>query len=484
MNRYKKANDSLRVPDSLKAGVIRKNRHRSFWVSTAAAVTALAVALAVVFWPVPADEPEQNNFPLNSLIPVANAAELIAAPEYPEMAPAPNWEDWDQAANDAWHADRQAQRELRPEDDSALYDYYYDTAREFLADSGEDNAVYSPLNIYLTLSMLAELTDGQTREQILDVLNCQSLEELRALAGGLWNVNYCDDGQVTSLLASSLWLRDDMDYHAETMQTLADTYYASSYRGVMGTEGMNQAFRNWLNENTGNLLTDQTNELELSADTVLALASTLYFKAAWQDTFSEANTAEDIFHTPNGDVTADFMNEEANLSYYWGDHFSAVGLPLAESGKMWFLLPDEDSSVTELLAGNALDLVIDPAAWENRDSLTVDLSIPKFDVSSQIRLEDGLKNLGITDAFDWRKADFSPVCENSEGLFLSSALHGVRVTIDEEGCTGAAYTVFTLEATSAKLEQDTVEFTADRPFLFAITGWDGQILFLGTVNHP
>ena len=35
----------------------------------------------------------------------------------------------------------------------------------------EGNAVCSPVSIYLALSMLAEVTDGNTRQQILDLLN-------------------------------------------------------------------------------------------------------------------------------------------------------------------------------------------------------------------------------------------------------------------------------------------------------------------------
>lgn len=486
MNRYIRANETIHAPAKLKKTVSAAKSHRPMWLGATAVVTAAAITLAVLFWPGPADEPAQNNFPVNNpLISVANAAEVLASPTYPEMAQAPDFEaGWDQEAYDAWQSGLQTQWQLRPEDDSALDQFYYDTAREFLFDAGSENRLYSPLNLYLALGMLAEVTDGASSAQVLDVLNCASLEELRDLVSGLWNVNYRDDGAVTSLLSSSIWLRDDTAYNMDTMQTLADTYYASSYSGTMGSEALNGLYRDWLNEATGNLLSGQINELELDADTVLSLASAIYFEASWSDKFAESKTEPDIFHAPSGDVTVDFLNQKAERNYYWGEDFSAVSLSLTESGKMWILLPDKDSSVDELLSGDALELVIDPSSWKNREYLSVILSIPKFDVSSQTDLTDGLKNLGVTDVFDWNAADFSPVCENSDGLVLSNALHGARVSIDEDGCLGAAYTVLTVEATVAPTEMDRVEFTADRPFLFAITGWDGQILFLGVVNQP
>lgn len=60
----------------------------------------------------------------------------------------------------------------------------------------------------------------------------------------------------------------------------------------------------------------------------------------------------------------------------------------------------------------------------------------------------------------------------------------MRVTTDEEGVEAAAYTVFSLSATSAGEMPEELDFVLDRPFLFAITGQDGLPLFVGAVNHP
>ena len=487
MNRYRKANDAIHAPGHLTRAVCKTKKRRSLRISAAAATAAIVLFAAMLLRPASVPQEETpNNFPLNTpLIPVASAAEVLSSPTYPSMNPSPDFSgEWTDEEYEQWWESRRAQWQQRPEDDSALYDFYAQTAREFLTDTDGENALYSPLNLYISLGMLAEITGGETRAQLLDLLNCDTVEELRSFVSALWNVNYCDDGTVTSLLASSLWLRDDMEYNMDTLNILADSYYASSHRGTMGSQDYNDMLRNWMNENTGNLLSDQIQDLELDSDVILALVSTLYYKAGWANTFSDARTSPDVFHTPGGDVTVDFMHESSEQTYYWGDHFSAVYLSLAESGRMWFLLPDEDSSVDELLEGDALNLITDPASWENRKNLTVNLSIPKFDVSSQINLGEGLQSLGITDAFDWQRADFSPVCENADGLFLSSAIHGTRVQIDEQGCVGAAYTMLTLEATAGHIPFEEIDFTADRPFLFAVTGLDNQILFLGVVNRP
>ena len=126
----------------------------------------------------------------------------------------------------------------------------------------EKNKVYSPLNVYMALAMLAETTDGESRQQILDLLHTDSIETLRNNASILWNANYCDEGTVNSLLASSVWLSDKLKYNENTLKTLAETYYTSSFSGSMGSPEYNKMLQDWLNEQTGGLLEEQARTLK------------------------------------------------------------------------------------------------------------------------------------------------------------------------------------------------------------------------------
>ena len=56
--------------------------------------------------------------------------------------------------------------------------------------------------------------------------------------------------------------------------------------------------------------------------------------------------------------------------------------------------------------------------------------------------------------------------------------------VDEEGCEAAAYTVIMTECGAAMPPDDEVDFTLDRPFLFAVTGDSDLPLFTGVVNQP
>ena len=152
---------------------------------------------------------------------------------------------------------------------------------------------------------------------------------------------------------------------------------------------------------------------------------------------------------------------------------------------MWFILPDEDVSADELLQDEQMmEFVLsDKYEWENNEYVTVHLSVPKFDVSSDLDLISDLKALGVTDVFDPAISDFTPMTSDTGDIYLSQAKHAARVKIDEEGCTAVAYTAMAVSGASMPPEEE-VDFILDRPFIFVITGSGELPLFVGIVNQP
>ncbi|MBE6990219.1 MAG: serpin family protein [Ruminococcaceae bacterium] len=441
--------------------------------------------------------PDDNRGDPNSL-PTSNlSAFSVAEAVYPERVTFPLEEnyvnangEWDydtwSADYNTWYEADEARRQQAAGYAGTLDSFCADSVRQFLSGAGTENRVYSPVNVYLAMAMVAEVTDGQSRQQILDLLGADSIETLRARAAAVWDANYQDDGATKLLLANSLWLSESVGYVPETMQALAEHYFASAYRGKMGSAEYTQALRDWLNAQTGGLLQEQAQNVEPTPDTILALASTLYLKAGWTDEFYEAATAPDVFHGPEGDVTCDFMHgvaEDGQL--YRGDGFTAVCKHLSSGGAMWFLLPDEGSSPDKLLAGGQAVsfLLADKNSWADQDHYIVHLNMPKFDVDSDMELAEGMKVLGVIDAFDSDVSDFTPLTTEVDELYISRIQHAARVKVDEEGVEAAAFTVVSVEANGIDLS-DEVDFTLDRPFLFAVTGEENALLFTGVVNQP
>lgn len=360
---------------------------------------------------------------------------------------------------------------------------YTKTMREFLKNSDNKNLVFSPLNVQMALAMLAETTDGNTRKQILELLGVNDISALRQQTSAIWKANYSDDGAVTNILANSLWLRNDLNYNDSTLQTLSDYYFASTYSGEMGSDNYNKAMQDWLNEQTGNMLTDQISDIKTDKETDAMLASTVYFRAQWDVKFSKKETKKDIFYGADENVKCDFMNSRRNDIYYWGDRFSAIDLRLEEAGKMRIILPDEGVNVDELLNDDeTINFIFANEKWENNKQLIINMSIPKFDVNSNIDLKEGLENLGVTDVFEIEKSNFSALTTDITEVYVSQAKHGARVAIDEEGCIATAFTAI-MTSGSAMPPDEEVDFVVNRPFLFVITSDNGFPLFVGIVNN-
>lgn len=418
---------------------------------------------------------------------------IVAAAEYPKCVPYPtigkgdenDQVPWDNYASSAeeWSKDRYSRTSQSKDYLDGLYPFYETTLKQLLCSDKDENQTYSPLSLYMALSMLAEVTDGNSRAQILNLLDADNIEDVRKSASALWNANYSDDGAVTSILANSLWLNQDISYIQSTMHTLAQTYYASAFQGEMGSPEFTQAFQDWLNEQTGGMLTQQAGQIAFDPQTVLALANTIYYRAQWYSKFNKEKTSPDVFYSASGELTCDFMNRTHEQMYYWGDDFAAVVQYLEHSGGMWLILPDEGVSVNELINnGTMLDLIHNYPSWENKIYIRVNLSMPKFDIVSDFDLSKTLKAMGVTDIFDSFVSDFSPMTKKQE-IFVSSAKHAARVMVDEDGCTATAFTAMAASATGIPPEEE-VDFILNRPFLFAITGADGSLLFAGTVKQP
>ena len=420
--------------------------------------------------------------------------EEVFRAEYPDMPPYPDEALFTNAfgnfdskgfdeAMDAWWNERRERRELLYGQLDGLNAFFGKSMSAFLGGEETKNHVYSPVNIYLALGLLAELTEGETREQILAAIGEEDLESLEEKVNAIWNGNYANDVAVTCTLAASLWMNDKLKFNDEVIRKAAESAYASVYRGDVASQEMTEALQDWLSRETGGLLKEQAKGVSLNSDVIIALATAIYFKAAWAQKFVEMNTEEDVFHAPSGDQTAQFMRETSIGQYWCGNRFSAAQKHLEQSGDMLFILPDEGVTPQELLEDEELQAFLfgDDSAVESR-YIQINMSLPKFDVMDDQDIVPGLKDLGISNVFVPDKAEFSILAEeNEQPAAVSQAKHAARVKVDEEGVEAAAFTVMLTEG-AALPPEEFADFILDRPFIFVVRGSYGTPLFAGIVN--
>lgn len=416
-------------------------------------------------------------------------ASQLASPVYPELPayPVPDEDDWDKYVQDRddWY---EAIRKLQDQPSGykdGYNEFFIKTCAPMLENCKAENPVYSPVGLYMALAMAAEVTDGNTRDQILDLLERKNIEDLRKGSTSIWQANYMDGDSTMLKIGTSLWTNNTTEYKDQTLDSLAQNYYASVFTGDPSDEGYNEMYRSWLDEQTDGLLSDYTSDMKFDPSMILNIVSTINFEGAWADKFYKENTSEQTFHAPDGDTTCEFMHQSEMMNYVKTDKLEAIELGMTDNGGVRFILPAEGYTPEDILKdADSADIFTCSRLSEISCVTvpTVNLSLPKFDVSCDNQINDCLKKLGVTDIFDQGKADFSPLTDKKE-LYVDNATQCARVMIDEDGCKAVAITVFAICAGAIET-QETVDLSFDRPFIFEIISETGTPLFTGIINNP
>lgn len=332
----------------------------------------------------------------------------------------------------------------------------------------------------MTLTSIAETEAGEGREEIVSSLSPDgSIETLREISKAMWNAAYSSSGVPDSSISISLWLNDNLHYNRETLDFLAENYYISSFSGNMSSKSYSKAAADWLKYSTGGVLEKNTGIF--SPDKFAVMLTSVKFQANWHDKFDKSKTKSGVFHSPDGDVNADYMKRQITDSYYFAEDFAAVRLGL-DGGNMWFILPDEEYDA-ERLINDAAGVICGKSGAADSKFIKINLSIPKFDITSELELTDKIKDTVGSAVFE-DGADFSPLISDTlPEAFISEITQSARLSIDEVGVSGSAY--YNVGYYGAAMPPDEeVDFTLDRPFFCAVTGANNLPFFVAYVTLP
>lgn len=401
-------------------------------------------------------------------------------PQQPEDGPDADWDAYYNAYDEYYSAVMELRSGGIPEGTRfALSDFAAKSTPLALAGQEGKNAAYSPASLWAALAMLVPCAQGDSQAQLLSALGVAGQRELTDQVGRLWKGLYTNDGVSSLILSNSVWLNDaqEGDYVQSTLDTLGRDYFAGVYTTPMGTAGADQAITDWISKETGGLIGGDGPVVETTPDTLLLLASSLYYKAAWVVPFDASQTQAGDFTTASGETASvDFMHTSQDCSFLRRENYQAAALE-TQLGEMFFVLPEEGTSPEELLSDTSFLSSLSSGAADVQYG-TVEWSVPKFDLSADLDLMSTLKALGITDLLNPDQADLSGL--TSMDTFLTQAEQMTRVSVDEEGVEAAAVTIIADGKGGAP--DETCVMNLNRPFLFVLRS-QGVTLFVGVVNE-
>lgn len=354
------------------------------------------------------------------------------------------------------------------------------------------NLALSPYSVAVALAMTQNGAVGETRTQMLDVLDAdadalnQGLNALTVHIESLAGPQKRQDGTEAEIAldaANALFGEQTMTFEEPFLDTLARDYGAGMR--TVDYVGAAEAARTVINEWTAEQTHDRIEEIipagVLDALTRLVLVNAIYLKAPWERPFEKILTEDGPFHLEDGGtVNVPMMRPtEGPIALGRGDGWQAVPLPYA-GGRvaMTVVLPDEGrlADVEAQVVGGAL-----PEILASPKPAQVGLVLPKWTFRTEAPLGDALKALGMTLPFEPGGADFSAMTTEAD-LYISAVLHQAFIAVDEEGTEAAAATAVVIGETSAPQLTPVV---VDRPFLFVIHDVEhGTPLFVGRVSDP
>ncbi|MBN2391412.1 MAG: serpin family protein [Anaerolineae bacterium] len=351
----------------------------------------------------------------------------------------------------------------------------------------EGNLFFSPYSISTALAMTYAGARGSTETQMAQALHFTLSQStlhpaFTALEARLRSVQ--EKGDILLQIANALWPHIGYPF-LETFLTLTEEFYRVSITPVdyRAAEVARQQINTWVEEKTQTKIKNLIPPGVLDDLTRLVLVNAIYFKGNWASQFAKERTQTVPFLvTPSQKVEAPMMAQEHPFGYGETDRLQILELPYVGSDlSMIVLLPKEVDGLAELetaLSAPNLEL------WTNRLwEKEVHVFLPRFKISQGVKLNHTLALMGMVDAFDELKANFSGMDGNENWLYIAAVLHKAFVDVNEEGTEAAAATAVIMGARG--LPSSPPIFRADHPFVFLIReNSTRSILFLGRVVNP
>uniref|UniRef100_A0A8C5KNW1 Serpin B6 n=1 Tax=Jaculus jaculus TaxID=51337 RepID=A0A8C5KNW1_JACJA len=368
-------------------------------------------------------------------------------------------------------------------------------ALNLLEKLGEDkskNVFYSPFSISSSLAMVLLGARGCTQSQIAKAL---SFNKYSGDGGGdvhqslhllLSEVNKTDK-QYLLRTANRLFGEKSYEILSSFKDACRKFYQAEmeelNFRSAV--EESRKHINSWVAKTTEDKITELLTPGLLTEASILVLVNAIYFKGRWEKPFVKEDTQEMPFKVSKDvEKPVPMMHKRGTFHMtYIGEIFTKI-LVLPYVGKelnMIILLPDEHVDLGTVEKELTYEKFMEWTRPDMMDEEEVEVYLPRFKLEENYNMNEVLHSLGMKDAFDATKANFSGMASGG-GLYLSQVVHKSFVEVNEEGTEAAAATAAIIMLRCARY---TPCFIANRPFLFFIQHSKTKvIMFCGRLSSP
>ncbi|MBQ3936098.1 MAG: serpin family protein [Ruminococcus sp.] len=345
------------------------------------------------------------------------------------------------------------------------------------------NTLVSPESVLFALGMTQSGAKGETLKQMQKVL-CGDLDTEtfnKNMNKLMTSASKSSDFKFG--IANSVWVRDmqDMTLTEQFAKNCKQMYNAELFKAPFNDETLKQMNR-WVNDKTDSMIPEIIEEF--GADTAAVLLNCIAFDAEWKEGYEKSDLNENGEFTLKSGEKAKCTMMSSLEDHYIRDDNAEGFIKRYKGGKYGFMaiLPDEGVNLADYVRSLTAEKFSRLYSSSGEYGF-INAVIPKFKYDYSSSLNDAMKQMGITDAFDADKADFSGMTDGQK-MYISKVAHKTVIDVNENGTKAAAATEVGMDVSGAlPMPEHTVSL--NRPFAYAIVELEtGMPVFMGTVCNP
>lgn len=351
----------------------------------------------------------------------------------------------------------------------------------------EGNVVLSPLSVLYALSMTANGAEGNTKTQMETVMGLPT-ETLNP-----WMYSYLHQfsDDETLHLSNAIWLKEDdgLIVEKDFLQINADYYGADIYESPFD-ERTCMDISSWVEKKTDGLIQDAL--IEIPEDAVMYLINAEAFDAEWKVKY-QSDAIHDRVFTTEAEEQYDVQMMYSEEKWYIEDEYATGFLKPYKNGDFAFvaLLPNKSLSMSDYLKTLEAEDLIQMLA-QPYDTKVI-AGIPEFENRCDLTMCQSLSEMGMPDAFDDFRADFSGMAVYQDevaarNIKISEIFHKTYISVTAQGTKAAAETTVQMDAPTAPppgSEPVVKTVVLNRPFLYMIVDCENHIpVFMGIMMEP
>lgn len=353
----------------------------------------------------------------------------------------------------------------------------------------QQNTIFSPFSVKLLLTLLYEAAgdNSTTKRELSKALVGVNLDKSRQLYREFLESSTKENGDYEFNIGTRVYVDNGAANVTSNYTELVEWCYKTNIEKVNFAKTAETVAKvhEWCSDITHGHLNELVTEDHIR-NAVMIIANVLFLKASWRNSFDENNTRKRQFKvTPSHSTQAEFM-EQTDIYAYLDDpeqELEMVRLPYkGRLFSMYIVLPYANHSLEKTISALTAENLIKLEGKLLREEVVV--VIPKFKFDYGATLNEALTTLGISDVFSNRASLPQLSGGHDENLQVSKILQKSGIEVNEKGTLAFAATEIQL-VNKFGIDDNPIEFIAERPFLFYIKDEESDaLLFVGKVQDP